>query len=149
MRLGFLFFFLGFFVTRPDKRNPNFSTVVYVNNVHITAEYVTTEKETAFVLQKGNTFFIINVNLCFYTKAAEREKFACRETTSTRRRSLVPAVLPAPGLCILRCVGFVLRVISFFSVFVLILIEGEKGEEEPPQQADAQISSCRTGAPTR
>lgn len=75
-----------FFVTRANERNPDFLRLDHVNNVHVTAGYVTTEEETALFLQKENKFFIINISLCFYTKVAKREKFACRETTFPWRR---------------------------------------------------------------
>lgn len=55
--------------------------VVYVNNVYITVLHrrMTTREETASFAKRKNVF-IINISLCFYTKAAKREKLACRET---------------------------------------------------------------------
>lgn len=91
VNLNLMYLALGvfgcFFVTRANKQNPDFLRLDHhVNNVHITTGYVTAEEETVLFSQKGNKFFIINISLCFYTKVAKREKFACRETTFPWRR---------------------------------------------------------------
>lgn len=65
------------------KRNPDFSIVVYVNNVHISVVHRRIHDHRGgrrLSFTKRKMFFIINISLCFCTKAAKREKFACRET---------------------------------------------------------------------
>lgn len=57
------------------KRNTNFYTVVFVNNVNITTSarirrYTPTKRNTA-LLQKGKAFFIMYISMCFYTKRAK------------------------------------------------------------------------------
>lgn len=142
-----------FFVIHVHKRNPDFSIVVYVNNVHITVVHRQIHDHRGgdgSLLQNGKCFFIINISLCFCTKAAKREKFACRETYTMfacgEQMALDLLLLPglisaapafqtflklflsfsgAPGLCILRCavcVDFVLRVIFFYFCFHLLLV---------------------------
>lgn len=115
--------------------------LVYVNNVHITIVYHRIRpqrRKRLFFLQKGNKFFLLNISLCFYTKAAKREKLTCGDQTASGRLlpALVPPSFPAAGLCILRCavcVDFVLQVTFFFFFCSHLLFVGRErsgGEEE-------------------
>lgn len=139
-------------MTRAHKRNPDFSMVVYVNNVHITTAYHRIRpqrKKRLFFCKRETRFFLLNISLCFYTKAAKREKFACGDQTASGRLlpALVPPSFPAAGLCILRCavcVDFVLRVTFFFLFSFSSALR--RAREKRRRGGTAQISS---DAPTQ